>query len=424
VIARNDRGNSGRFVLASLTTGLVAVLAAPAARAEHHNRGNHVLAAAPCLPGAANTATSTGVPACSPPLPRSSCVVQPADGVAMTGRSKFMTVPLGRTATPWYWTTYVVSTFQSTGMVDCDGQRFGGAVQAPIVARITTDDPACTGGRCTLPDSAAPFTVDCKRGLCDERYYSFGGPTPPPFPAGRPWTAVILGWSVLDSGGVPVLNPGLMIGYRNGTEPITFPLQSPNWEGRFVQAYEPCLPGTEDTTTSEGFPACSSPRPLSSCAVDPAGAVDVERPTGTNYDGARGKGKLEMATDPTRSEAFLRHAKFDALLTCTGAPYQGPLTLVATVRATLADPACAGGYCTTVDTEVRMPVTAFAGRVKVLDTLFPMAAAFRAVRSADPLNVEILGFDLRDRADRPIMSGPGYLVRCDRAGNPDSCFGN
>jgi hypothetical protein len=36
---------------------------------------------------------------------------------------------------------------------------------------------------------------------------------------------------------------------------------------------------------------------------------------------------------------------------------------------------------------------------------------------------QILRFDLRDLSDDVVLSGPGYLVRCDRPSG-GSCFGN
>lgn len=406
----------------SFALRLAGFVAPPPAGAEHHNRGNHVFAAAPCAPGSANTATSTGVPACSPAVRASDCVAEPTDALS-GGRSRFVSVPLGRTKTPSHGTTDVRTRFQAADVLRCGSGRFDGTLGAPIIVRVTAEDPACAGEHCTLPDLSITDPMDCRNGACRMVFNATGGVTPAPLPVGLPWSGTFVQWNVLDPVGAPFMRLGLIVGVPQGNEPIRMPAEGPMWEGRFVQAFAPCLPGSEDTVTGEGIPACSQPRPLSDCTTDPGHAVGVAPDTGLNYGGSPGKGKVGLKVNAARTEAYFRRLHFSGLLDCAGNPYQGTLDLVARVRATLADSACSGGFCTAVDTDVRLPIAITDGQIKGKNFAFPLAAAFRTGSSTAPLNAEILRFDLRDTADNPIMIGPGYLIRCDRA-NPGACFGN
>jgi hypothetical protein len=415
-----------RAMAIALSFGLQvgALVSPPAARAEHHNWGKHVLAAAACPAASANTATSTGVAACSPPARRSDCGADPTNALAFLGTSRFRTAPNGRTLTPSQSTTDVNTSFRIRRIVDCQSSQFGAALEAPLRVRITTNDPTCAGGWCTLPDLDIPFAIGCRNGVCRGKHFATEGPTPPPVPLSLPWSGPLLSWNVRDPAGTPLTAIGLLLGFPQGNEAIPFPAEAVNWEGRFVQAFAPCAPGTEDTVTTAGAPACSQPRPLSDCSTDPTHAVKVSAGGGGNYFGSPGKGKVGLALDPLRTEVFIRHVKFSGLLDCAENPYQGVLTLVALVRATLVDPACAGGLCTTVDTEVRLPLSVADGKVGGRKLTFPLASTFRSGNTTAPLNAEIVSFDLRDASDNPVMTGPGYLVRCDRSGNPTSCFGN
>jgi hypothetical protein len=212
------------------------------------------------------------------------------------------------------------------------------------------------------------------------------------------------------------------LGRPTGGEGIPLPRDASRWVARFVRAYEPCLPGFEDTVTTEGVAACANPIPLSDCTTDPVNAVRPAPSVG-NFAGGGGRGKVDLVPRNSTGQFEIRHARFRRLLDCDGNPYTGMLTLVALVRATLADSACTGGFCTAVDTEVRLPVVAGAGGFKLSRVLFPIVGTFRTGGGTSVLMAQILRFDLRDLSDDVVLSGPGYLVRCDRPSG-GSCFGN
>jgi len=408
-------------IAAGLT--LLSCLAATVGRAEHQNLGQFVTAMAPCLPASATTATSTGVPACPAPVRLSDCGTDPSGALGFFGRLRYLISALGRKLTLGRASTDVSIRMRGAADVrQCNGIDFGGTLGGVLVVRITADDPACAGGGCTLPDVTIPHTLACAGGHCEGHTLALDGPPPPRLPLAVPWTGVVTAFSVLDPVGRPVASPGILVGRPTGGEGIPLPKDASKWVARFVHAFAPCAPGSEDTVTGDGVAACADPRPRSDCATDPLHAVRPAPSVG-NFGGGGGRGKLDLVARSKRSEVEIRHARFRRLLDCDGDPYTGGLTLAAVVRATLADPACAGGFCTAVDTEVRVPVVAESGGFKLSRVPFPLVGTFRTGDSGSVLMAEILRFDLRDASDNVVLSGPGYLVRCDRPSG-GSCFGN
>lgn len=403
--------------------------------ADHQNVGHLIAAMQPCLPESATTATSTGIPACPVPKPVSDCDVDPTGALSFSGRVRYLISALGRRLTREKTASDIVMLTRGGAIVSqCDGTRYTGVLDAALTVRVTAADPACAGGACTLPDVVIPHTRACANGSCRGKTFALNAPPPPPIPLSVPWTGVVLGFSVVDSAGRPLASPGVVMGSPSAAPQIvanhagdlggaSFPTGSSKWVARFVRAYEPCLPGTEDTVTNDGVAACSNPRPLSDCATDPLHAVYPQPSVGGNLAGHAGKGKVELFATTKRGEVEIRHARFIYLRDCTGIYYSGPLTLVAVVRATLADPACTGGFCTAVDTEVRVPVMAQNGYLEVKRVSLPIVSTLRTTGAAAILGAEIVRFDLRDASDNTAMTGPGYLVRCDRASG-GSCFGN
>jgi hypothetical protein len=410
-----------RVIFLGLCLGWLSV--ATVARAEHQNIGQHVTAMTPCLPGSATTATGTGVPACPALVRMSDCSADPAGALTFVGELHYLISALGRRLTLSRTTTDVlIREHGQSGVTRCNGMEFNGALSGELVVRVTAEDPTCAGGRCTLPDVAIPHSLTCRHGSCDAHTLALDGPPPPPFPLDVPWSGVVTAFGVRDPVGRPLVFPGVIMGRPTGGEPIPFPKGAKRWIARFVQAFAPCPPGSEDTVTSEGAAACANPTPRSNCATDPLHAVRLA-PSEGNYAGGGGRGKLHLVAGDKRDELEIRQARFRRLLDCNDEPYSGTLTLVALVRATLADPACTGGFCTAVDTEVRLPVVAEDGGFKLHKVPFPLVGTFRTSPGGGVLAAEILGFDLRDASDNAVLSGPGYLVRCDRPAG-GSCFGN
>jgi len=177
-----------------------------------------------------------------------------------------------------------------------------------------------------------------------------------------------------------------------------------------VRAYAPCDPASADTMTGDGFPACANPRPLSDCDEDPEGAIGV---------GRLGKGKLRVKAGKS-GEAVLR-GRFTGLLDCAGNDFTGSVRVAIIMRITLEDPACAGGWCTTVDTafEVPMQVTSGTGTLKGVK----LPGVPRG--GGGLVNAEIVRGEVRDGRGRAVLAGHGFFVRCDpRGGGRFFCYGN
>lgn len=402
-------------ILGSLVVLLYSLAHAPGrVEAHHHDKGDYVTAMRPCSPSLANTATSEGVPACSPPSPLSDCAASPATAMRFEGggRGHYIVRPTGRFLTRNR--DYVVdidANLRFAGLEACDGSSIGGNWPMAMRLRMTLQDPACQGGICTLPDVTILSPLSCFGRSCRAKVLTTSFIDPilgmQRIPSEFPWTAELLSLSLHDGAGNPVASQGVLFGTANR---VGFPGIANAWEARMVRAYAPCDPASADTTTSDGFRACSNPRPLSNCDEDPEGAIEV---------GQLGKGKLRVKAG--KSGDGVLKGRFTGLLDCSGNEFTGSLRVAIVMRITLEDPACAGGWCTTVDTtfEVPMEVSGGTGTLKrVKLTGVPRG-------SGKLVNAEIIRAEVRDRMGRAVLAGHGFFVRCNpRGGGRVFCYGN
>ncbi len=446
---------------------LVALLATGStARAHHFNRGHFVPAFRPCTAAQADTMTSHGVPACSSPVPLSDCAARPATAlrVGAEQRSSYTMEPKGRRRTRDNGGAVDMdSRVGSSEITTCDGTPFTGTLKVEIVARMQRDDPACSTGHCTLPDFTYTHDLPCEHGICS----MIGGANAglvmsglPPLPSDQTFRMFVVRAAILDLDGTPLLNTGMAVSGATvaevqggpgsaaavtawlsrvmggllpedaeayGSTSIGAPRRNLT---RLVQAFAPCDAGSTDTTTGDGQAACTT-TVLSDCALDPD-AVNPVIPLNGNFIDT-GKGKIDLGILGDASDPLLRtRGWIDGLQACDGKPFNGTIAVRAIVRATLLDPACTGGFCTTVDTPL------VSGLVDVVDggvesrqfdhlTLdFPASEAATAT-----LNAEIVKIEFLDPHGNPFMVGPSWLVRCNFSStNPNQpggeafCFGN
>lgn len=394
-----------------MVLGAAALCAAATVRAEHFDRGSYVTAMEPCTVATANTATSSGVPACAPVRFRSSCLNDPVGALRLgpRGRAEYVVRPTGPMPTRNNGRAVDLATrFEVLDVRTCVGLGVEGALSGVTAFRMTRDDPFCESGACRLPEVSVTHEVPCDGVRCEEKARAndvLEASGEPPLPATLGWTAEVTSFDVLDRGGRSFLTPGVALqGSLRARVPDGFATDANQWEARMVPSYKPCLPGTEDTVSVEGRPACAGAPPASDCAVDPVHAVHVEP-----------ESRFRKAIYMVRGPVLLVQLRAGRLYDCTGAVYRGSLNLVTFIRATLADRACSGGLCTAVDQRVVTPVMVDDGRIDARAVALSLD-----LRNTDYGSIEIVRAEVQDTAGNAVISGHGFLIRC----TPTLCFGD
>lgn len=384
--------------------------AAATVRAEHFDKGTYVPAMEPCLPQAANTTTSAGVPACGPVRFRSDCTSDPtgARRLGAKGRGDYFVRPTGPVMVRGG--SRAVDVVARSNVLDvrtCDGARANGNVRGTTNFRMTLRDPACTSGVCRVPEITMAPEVHCYGARCKQKWFAntiFEVSGEPALPGTLTWTAEVTSLDILDAGGRPFVTPGVAL-FRNwGHAPEGFAADANQWEARMVPSFDECLPGSENTTTSAGRAACAGAHPKSDCATDPAHALHVDPDP-----------HFRKVTYLVRGPSLVVLARAGRLFDCTGQPYTGPLTLATSVRATLEDGGCSGGLCTAVDERVVTPLMAEGGHV---DRAVLVLALDPGVQFA---SLEILQADIQDASGNVVLTGHGLFVRCNPGG---LCYGD
>jgi hypothetical protein len=441
-----------RITLA-LLAALAALLDPRLAHATHFNRGHFVTPYEPCSPLTSNTATSDGVPACSPPVPLSNCATSPDKALRLgpdSSTSLKMEVS-GRRLTTFEGVPTVETRVILNGIEDCAGGRYEGSLILHTVLRVHSLDPACLTGLCTLPDISYTQEFPCVHGRCrlnGDSWDDFTEQGIPHLPIDHGYTAEVITLEILDRGGQPFLVQG--IGSRNNAV-MMMAGKSPAWRWlaglrdlispreafaygatgsgpplelrmRYVHSYAPCLPGQTNTTTADGQAACVSV-PMSNCALDPGNAVVVTVPTEGNYhsDGA-GKGKVIAEVSQGRADLVLS-GPIRTLTSCSGAPYTGPLRMEGLFRTTVLDAACTGGACTTVDG----PLLGWTVHAKDGSCHLAERVPFEDLHGlpgSTEFGAEVLAIHFLDRSGNAVLTGPTMLVRCNPQTDGLFCFGN
>ncbi len=396
--------------------GLLAIVlslagASKEASAEHFDLGSFVPSLTRCDPADADTATATGVPACSLVKFTSDCDGHPDTALKLGPKSKatYRVRPSGRKLTRKLGRIDLRSVFKTKDLQTCQGVPYTGQLGALTDFRMTLNDPACAGGLCSVPEVSVEYTLECKKGKCKgaqdaNDILTAGGA--PALPTELPWTGVASTFDVLDLAGNRLLTPGLLLARDKNAPRPGFPKIASKWESRVVPPYEPCPAAGADTTTTQGRAACSTPVRLSDCGSDPDNAVLTDP----------GPGFRKLRYLKSR-KGLMAVGRFVGLLSCSGRPYSGPLTLQTLYRATFKDAACAGGMCTAVDQVVSSAVVAEDGRAKFKEPFVTLADGVEWV------SVEIIDASITDASGNAMLAGHGFLVRCNSGGD-GLCFGN
>jgi hypothetical protein len=342
----------------------------------------------------------------------------------------------------------------------CNGERYQGQLPLEIRIRVTREDPKCTTEHCTLPDIAYVHPLNCRKGRCKvvasaaEAFQDKGLPT---FPIDHPYTIQTISVRVLDLAGRPFLTTGLQVGGGFGLQ-VAKRWNASRWFGfllhhlmasereafaygstsfgpavklisRYAQGFSECSPAAADTMTGDGLPACTAV-PLSNCDTDPDNAIVAPVPrTGHHNDDGKGKvnAQLKSGGEQLQITGWLR-----GLEDCDGRDYRGPLQIQAVVRATLGDPSCGSGGCTTINTPLfSTGIVAESGEQGLKGLRFPLAAVGPFPGQAPAVSAEVLRVELLDRSGNSAVVGPSMLVRCNEnstqpnvAGGKAFCFGN
>jgi hypothetical protein len=440
-----------RFACAAIAA-IALVTSSRPAHAHHYNRGHFVTAYAPCLAQNANTHTTDGIAACSPPVPLSDCATQPATALRLNakGKTSILMHVSGRRRTRIEGIPTIETRVLLRGVEDCAGSHFHGDLDVRTVLRVHSEDPSCTSGRCTWPDLVFTQTLSCgPSGSCKMRAdasVALAAQGLPALPIEFGYTAEVVRLDVLDRAGVPFLAQGVGAGEdalpqiaaarrpwrwlafmralmatpeahaygANGTGPAD------ELFARYVRSFAPCAPNDTNTTTSDGRPACVSV-PLSDCALDPANAVVPVVPPGGNFEAdTKGRGKLDVAV---RSDEVLVAGYLRNLETCDAQGYTGPLGIEGTFRTTLRDAGCTGGACTTVDGPLIDASADITDGSATIAVGVPFAALV-GLSAPTTFSAEALVVHLLDRSGNPALTGPALLVRCNEVEGVPFCFGN
>ncbi len=437
--------------------GAAVLLPLPAA-AHHYNRGHFVRAYAACE--SPNTVTTAGIPACAPAALLSDCAADPAGALQLDepATSSITMMLTGRRHTRAEDGQLVIeSRFAAARVLRCDGSPYSGDVTVRVTVRMQRDDPACATGVCTLPDFNYHHTVPCVDGSC-RSVIEDPALDLPELPNDHGFAFHVVRVAMLDLSGNEFLADGMAFGEglrELSPLEVSFGRRLSDWiasalspadavaygatgrgsprrlTARQVRAFEACDPGSTDTTTSEGLPACSTVF-LSNCDDNPLGAVVPRIPETGNFTDA-GKGKLDIAVLPDSEPLRLKsRGAADGLDDCSGAPYEGNATVAMRVKATLLDAACPGGTCTTVPTTmISGPVESIGGQIGKLSIAEGLAINLSTGPAVTAVSAEILEVEIQDGSGNAFMFGPSLLARCNyNAGTPNEpggeafCFGN
>jgi hypothetical protein len=392
-----------RFVRHPVHAVLLAALAlggleTTPALASHGNWGSLGPALRPCPAGPPGTGGRDLRGMCEDPSAQSDCERDPATALRLgqNGRTRFVLRPrdvtIARQAAEEY------SYFSVRGVETCAGARWAGDAEVSLLVRLTVKDPACAGGSCTVPDTELSYPLPCRNGYCRARLHGAQGSV---LPRTQPWSTELLAIRMLDPAGQPLFSPTMTLGRTPDELPYRFPLGAAEFEGRLVQAFEPCAPGAATKRTAGGLAACVA-RPRSDCASAPATALRPEPRA------RRSKVALSVARQALRTGGRILD-----LVDCAGRPYEGPVTLAVAVRATVEDGA-SGGLCSSFDTELRSTLTVRDGRT-VLREVLPLE-----VSGGNVIGAELVRIEVRDPAGRAVLVAPGFNVVC----NASRCYGN
>lgn len=441
----------------------LATLSVPATSWAHHfNRGHFVRAYRPCTVATANTTTSNGVPACSPAVLLSDCATDPTTALQMgkPGKSSLTMMPTGRRHTRAdHGHPTLESRFGLSRVLRCDGTPYSGALTVEVAVRVQRNDPVCNSGICTLPDATYTHQLTCSLGNCSSSLADEAVGLAP-LPVDHGYTVQVVRVSVLDLAARQFLNMG--IASTDDTGSLLYASSTPRdpqwWKdsildlllpsdaeaygatgtgypkrylARYVQAFEACDAGATDTLTGDGLAACTAVI-SSDCATNPQAITPITPMSGNFTD--NGKGKVDMGWRRKRDRSKLSvGGAVDGIADCTGAPYTGTVGVRTSVRATVLDPACAGGNCTTVTTSF------VSGTSEAKDGQLTKKALRDGTSglylSAGPevvsVSAELVEAVLTDPTGAPFLFGPAFFVRCNfDAGTPNQpggdafCFGN
>lgn len=457
-----------RGLTAVLISG-TALLFAGSAEAYHFDRGHFVPAFTPCEEGSANTATTNGIPACSPPVLLSNCAANPQTALNLGGtlaqdekaRSSYLLRAKGRRRTRHNEELRpdLESRIQLYGVRDCTGALYDGDVQVRMKLRIVRDDPTCTTGQCTLPDITHFISMPCDRGRCkvlgslNNELAALGKPL---LPLGQPYIMRVVEFDILDQAGSRFLTMGMQSseGFRYANtitdetpwlsrlmKRMAHPLAPDSAfaygasgtggagraESRYIRAFHECDPDLTDTLTTDGQEACSSV-PFSNCVDNPVSAVLPFVPPEGDHN-TDGKAKIALSV---KGENLAIRGRIHGMEDCRGVLYNGIVSQEATIRATVRDPSCALGICTTVDTVMfSSPSVLRNGEAFVKpNAKIPIEDLDVLPGASSQLNAEILSVQFQDPKGFPFLVGPGLLVRCNANRTPGDvgdggfCFGN
>jgi hypothetical protein len=432
------------------------------AAAVHYNRGAFVPAFQACDAAVANTRTTRGIPACTPPVRVSDCAKDPVGALRLRpdAKSGFLYRNTGRRETRAnHGDVDIQARIVVTGVETCTGAPYSGSLDAEILLRMYREDRACDTGRCVLPDFAYRHRLACESGRCelrrgsaDQALLALGLPE---LPSDMFYSIRYLRFAVLDRAGRVLFANGLqssrqsivtlaraaetkswlerlrgstrlaaVLGWLAPRIANAYVQTTPNIAKRlltrYVQAHAPCSRETANTATREGLPACTAVT-LSDCRADPDNAIVAVVPVEHRTMDGRGKFLYELRGDRLQIKGHLA-----GIENCAAQPYEGVLTLRMTVRSTLDDPACGAAGCTATDTSMLdLPLVLAEGEVALDETLaLDMVGPFPG--GAKVVDYEIVGTEILDRSGNVALEGPSTLVRCNPidAATGGFCYGN
>jgi hypothetical protein len=458
-----------RSTLAATLLVTASVLSAGTAQAYHFDRGHFVPAFATCEPGDANTATTHGIPACSPPVLLSNCSANPQTALNLGGtllqdtsaRSAYLLRAKGRrrTRNNEEFRPDLESRISLTGVRDCTGSLYDGDLQVRMLLRIVRDDPTCATGECTLPDLTHFISMPCDRGRCkvlgslNQELAALGKPL---LPLGQPYVMQVVSFDILDQAGARFLTTGLQSSdgfrYSNSLTDETPWLSrlmrkvghklapksafaygasgsggAGRIESRYIRAFLECDAALTDTLTIDGQDACTAV-PVSNCVDNPTSAVLPFVPPEGDHN-TDGKAKIAISV---KGDNLSIRGRIHGMQDCQGVLYNGIVSQVAEIRATVRDPSCALGICTTVDTILFSSPSVLRNGEAFVKPNSKIAVEDLQVlpNQSAQLNAEVLSVQFRDPQGYPFLVGPGLLVRCNAnrkpgdVGDTGFCFGN